>query len=50
VNSYDPGTCNSTSHGQEVLVKDRSDEEIIVICVKDKGFYQWKTLDGRLVM
>ena len=49
VNSYDPGSCNRKSHGKEVLVKDRSDEEIILVCVKDKGVYQWKATDGKLL-
>jgi hypothetical protein len=30
-----------------VLVNDRLDEEIILICVKDKGVYQWKPTDGK---
>ncbi len=50
MNSYDPGSCNTTTHGQEVLVKDRSDEEIILICAKSKGVYKWKPLDGMFAL
>ena len=48
VNSYDPGPCEKKTHGKEVLVKNRADEENIVICVKDRGVYQWKSADGKL--
>ena len=47
LNSYDPGSCNNTIHGQEVLVSDKSDEDVILICVRNKGVYQWKPLDGK---
>lgn len=47
LNSYDPGTCDDKKHGHEVLVKDRDDEEIILICVKNRGVYQWRPMDGR---
>ena len=54
VDSYDPGLCDEKAHGQQVLVKDKTDEEIILICVKDKGVYHWrptfgKTLDVMLI-
>jgi hypothetical protein len=45
---YDPGSCKNETHGNEVLVKNRADEEKIVICVKDKGVYQWRSTDGKL--
>ena len=47
MNGYDPGPCDNKIHGKEVLVKDRSEDEIILICVKNKGVYQWKPIDGR---
>ena len=47
VNSYDPGTCDEKTHGHEVLVKDRDDEEIILICVENKDVYQWRPMDGK---
>ena len=50
LNSYDPGSCNSTIHGQEVLVTDKSDEDVILICVRNKGVYQWKPLDGTFIL
>ncbi|CAB4013001.1 Hypothetical predicted protein [Paramuricea clavata] len=46
LDGYDPGSCNYTIHGKEVLVKDRDDNEIILICVKDKNGYKWKSTDG----
>ena len=49
LNSYDPGSCNNTIHGQEVLVTDKSDEDVILICVRNKGVYQWKPLDGKFI-
>jgi hypothetical protein len=49
LNGYNPGPCNSTNHGKEVLTKDRHDEEIILICVKDKNGFKWKSTDGMLV-
>ncbi len=48
MNSYDPGPCNETAHGKEVLVKNTNDEEEIVICVKDKGVFHWKSTDSKL--
>ena len=50
LNSYDPGSCNNTIHGQEVLVTDKSDEDVILICVRNKGVYQWKPLDGKFTL
>ena len=50
LNSYDPGSCNNTIHGQEVLVTDKSDEDVILICVRNKGVYQWKPLDGKFIL
>ena len=47
-NSYDPGPCKNETHGKYVLVKNRADEEIVVICVKDKGIYHWKSMDGKM--
>jgi hypothetical protein len=44
----DPGPCKKKTHGKEVLVKNRADEEKVVICVKDKGAYQWESTDGEL--
>ncbi|CAB4020784.1 Hypothetical predicted protein, partial [Paramuricea clavata] len=46
LSSNDPGVCDLRTHGKEILVKDRTDEEIILICVKDKFVYRWKTTDG----
>ena len=50
LNSFDPGSCNKTIHGKEVLVIDRTDVEVILICVKNEGVYQWKPLEGRFSM
>ena len=50
LNSYDPGSCNETIHGKEVLVTDKTDEEVILICVRNKGVYQWRPLDGRFTL
>ena len=47
-NSYDPGPCKNETHGKYVLVKNRADEEKVVICVKDKEVYQWKSMDGKI--
>ncbi|XP_028404228.1 uncharacterized protein LOC114526893 [Dendronephthya gigantea] len=43
---YDPGPCNDTSHGSLVLVKDRDDDEVILVCTKNKDGYRWKSTDG----
>jgi hypothetical protein len=48
VKDYDPGPCKNETHGEEVLVKNRDDEEKVVICVMDKGTYQWESPDGKL--
>ena len=38
------------THGNEVLVKGRTGEEIFLICVKHKSVYQWKPIDGEFVV
>ena len=48
MNSYDPGPCNNENHGKEVLVKNTINEEEIVICVKDKNVFQWRSTDSKL--
>ena len=45
----DPGQCDKSNHAQEVLVRDRQNNEKILICSKNHGGYQWKTVDGKLI-
>ncbi|CAB4025356.1 Hypothetical predicted protein, partial [Paramuricea clavata] len=46
VKGYDPGSCNQQSHLKEVLVKDRNDDDKILICVRENNVYKWTSLDG----
>ena len=45
--SYDPGPCNTETHGKDVLVKNTlNEDEEIVICVKDKDVFHWRSADS----
>ena len=48
VKGYDPGSCNQQSHLKEVLVKDRNDDDKILICVRENNVYIWTSLDGEI--
>ena len=46
VQGYNPGECNYGSHGKLVLVKDRRDNDKLLVCVEENGVYLWKPTDG----
>ncbi|XP_028397006.1 uncharacterized protein LOC114520857 isoform X2 [Dendronephthya gigantea] len=46
LNDYDPGQCNQTNHGAQVLVKDRKSIEKVFICSMNAGVYQWQSAAG----
>ena len=48
INGYDPGRCNQQSHGKEVLVKDREDNDKALTCVKESNNYLWISADGEV--
>lgn len=48
LNDYDPGSCNQTRHGHEVLVKNRAEQETVLVCTKDKNVYKWMSTDGKI--
>ena len=45
--SHDPGICNISRRGKLVLVKDRNDNDKLLVCVKGRKYY-WSMLDGML--
>ena len=45
-NTYDPGSCSKSNHGELILVKDRENRDTILVCTEDKGIYSWKTTDN----
>jgi hypothetical protein len=46
VNGNDPGKCNQTIHGKDVLVQDRENNEFIIFCTKKNGVYKWTNIGG----
>jgi hypothetical protein len=46
IDDIDPGQCDQTNHGTQVLVLNRENNELILICSKNDGQYQWKTPGG----
>ena len=47
-NTYDPGSCSTSNHGELILVKDRENKDTILVCTEDNGVYNWKTTDSEL--
>ncbi|XP_028413273.1 uncharacterized protein LOC114536122 [Dendronephthya gigantea] len=43
---YDPGSCGKKERGLLKLIKDRSNNDKLLICKKENGVYTWKTTDG----
>ena len=41
---YDPGLCNQTNRGKLKLVKNREDEDRLLVCSQEKGVFKWKTI------
>lgn len=41
------GICNKTNHGKLKLVKNREDEDSLLICSQIKGVFKWKTTDNK---
>ena len=46
INDSDPGQCDKTNHGDQVLVLDRNNMEQVLTCSIDNGVYQWTTAGG----
>ena len=45
-NPYDPGKCTEKKRGNFVVVKDRNDDDQIVVCVQRHGRYRWDMING----
>ncbi|XP_028413272.1 uncharacterized protein LOC114536121 [Dendronephthya gigantea] len=43
---YDPGSCTKKERGLLKLIKDRSNNDKLLICAERNGVYAWKTTDG----
>ncbi|XP_028391389.1 uncharacterized protein LOC114516186 [Dendronephthya gigantea] len=43
---YDPGSCGKKERGLLKLIKDRSNNDKLLICKEENGVYAWKTTDG----
>ena len=43
---YDPGSCSKKERGLLKLIKDRSNNDKLLICNERNGVYVWKTTDG----
>ncbi|XP_028391546.1 uncharacterized protein LOC114516311 [Dendronephthya gigantea] len=43
---YDPGSCSKKERGLLKLIKDRSNNDKLLICAEQNGVYAWKTTDG----
>ena len=49
VNPYDPGICTKRKRGKFVVVRDRNDDDKIVVCFQHHGKYQWDMINGILI-
>ncbi|CAB4015633.1 Hypothetical predicted protein, partial [Paramuricea clavata] len=45
-NGYDPGKCNQSNHARFIVVKDRENNDRLLICAEENDVYNWKTTDG----
>ena len=45
-NGYDPGKCNQSNHATFIVVKDRENNDRLLICAEENDVYNWKTTDG----
>ena len=45
---HNPGKCNKKNHGQLIIVKDRQDNEKLLVCAEEKSVYLWKPTDGKV--
>ncbi|XP_028391545.1 uncharacterized protein LOC114516310 [Dendronephthya gigantea] len=43
---YDPGSCSKKKRGLLKLIKDRSNNDKLLICAEQNGVNAWKTTDG----
>ncbi|XP_028413259.1 uncharacterized protein LOC114536107 [Dendronephthya gigantea] len=43
---YDPGSCSKKERGLLKLIKDRSNNDKLLICAEQNAVYGWKTTDG----
>ena len=46
INDSDPGQCDKSNHGDQVLVLDRNNMEQVLTCSIDNGVYKWTTAGG----
>ena len=42
------GICNETNHGNLIMVKDRENNDKLLVCAEEKSVYLWKTTDGKI--
>ena len=42
----DPGPCNKDNHGKLKLVKNREDDDRLLVCLQEKRVFNWKATDG----
>ncbi|CAB4007431.1 Hypothetical predicted protein, partial [Paramuricea clavata] len=47
VNPHDPGVCDAKSRGKEIVVKDRYDNDQLVVCLEQDGKYKWQMLKAK---
>ena len=45
---YNPGECNKENHGKLIIVKDRQDNDKLLVCAEENKVYLWKTTDGKV--
>ena len=46
MNPNDPGNCTKQKRGKFVVVKDRSHNDKVLVCVARHGKYQWDVING----
>ena len=46
---YDPGSCSKTEGGSLKLIKNRLNNDKLLICTEERGVYAWKTTDGNIL-
>ena len=47
IRGYHPGICDKRNHGKLTMVKDREENDKLLVCAKENKVYIWKTTDGK---
>ena len=46
---FNPGTCKNEKRGNFTIIKDRTGNDRIVVCIKNENKFQWSMLNGKIL-